>query len=273
MKISDEIIKKFSGARIYDLEQPRYNGMPSFSGAKPSFVQLLHRRHADTYNLAQSGQRSSASSAIITSDHAGTHVDAICHQAEDNKLFGAIEVTSEIETPEGFTQLGAETIPIIIGQGYLLDVARYLGKKVLPNSYAITTQDLRGCKEEQGVDIAPGGIILVRTGSGQHWKDSVQYLNCAGLDPLANHWVLEQKPCMVGADNLSWDLTGIRETQTGASFYGHLLLLARNGIYIIENLYLEEMADDQIYNFLFIASPLKIQGATGSPIRPIAIRC
>ena len=118
-------------------------------------------RHADTYSLTQSGQRSSASSAIITSDHAGTHGDAICHQAEDNKLFGAIEVTSEIEIPEGFAQLGAETIPIIIGQGYLLDVAGYLGKKALPNSYAITTQDLRGCKEAQGVEIAPGGIILV----------------------------------------------------------------------------------------------------------------
>jgi len=48
-------------------------------------------------------------------------------------------------------------------------------------------------------------------------------------------------------------------------------LITRHGIQILEMVNLEELARDRVYTFLFIASPLKLAGATGSPVRPIAI--
>jgi kynurenine formamidase len=49
------------------------------------------------------------------------------------------------------------------------------------------------------------------------------------------------------------------------------LLLIENGIYLFEGIYLEELARERVYEFLFIALPLKIQGTTGSMLDPVAI--
>jgi kynurenine formamidase len=70
---------------------------------------------------------------------------------------------------------------------------------------------------------------------------------------------------------MSWDTDGRVDPDLGASLPGHIILLVRHGIYIMENLFLEDLARDQVYEFLFVCLPLKIQGATGSPIRPIAV--
>jgi kynurenine formamidase len=269
--ISIEIATQFEGAKIYDLEQPRQAGMPSFPAITPAYQYLLHRRHADTHNPAQHGPRSAASGAIISPDHSGTHVDAICHQADDMKLQGEVVVTPTIETLSGFMQHGAETIAPIVTQGFLLDVAHYKGAGALPENYAITADDLEGTMRAQGRLLMPGGVILVRTGSGQFWSDPAKYAQAAGLAPDANRWILAKHPRAVGADNLAWDAPGVRDEVTGASLFGHLELLARNGILIFENLNLEFLAADHVDHFLFIAAPLKLKGATAAPVRPIAI--
>jgi len=75
----------------------------------------------------------------------------------------------------------------------------------------------------------------------------------------------------VGADNMAWDEIGLIDPDLKMTLPGHAILLVRNGIYILENLYLEELARDKSYEFTFICLPLKIRGATGSPVRPIAV--
>jgi kynurenine formamidase len=75
----------------------------------------------------------------------------------------------------------------------------------------------------------------------------------------------------VGADNMAWDVIGLRDPSTGCQLPGHLILLARHGIYIIENMQLEELAAAGVSRFTFICTPLKFVGATGSPVRPIAV--
>ncbi len=277
--LSIETATQLAGAKIYDLEQLRYAGMPSFPAITPAYQYLLHRRHADTYNPAQHGPRSAASGAIISPDHTGTHVDAICHQADEMKLLGNGAVTPAVETISGFTQHAAETIAPIVTQGFLLDVAHYKGTGAshgdsqgsLPENYAITAEDLEGTMRAQGRLLMPGGVILIRTGFGQFWSDPAKYAKAAGLAPDANRWILAKRPHAVGADNLAWDAMGVRDELTGASLFGHLELLARNGILIFENLNLEDLATDHVDHFLFIAAPLKLKGATAGPVRPIAV--
>ncbi len=266
-----EIASRLEQAKIYDLEQPRYAGMPSFPTLTPAYQFTLHRRHADTRNPSQHGPRSGASGAITSTEHTGTHVDAICHQADELKLFGGVAVTPEVETPTGYTQLAAETIAPFVTQGFLLDVAYCKGVDALPDNYAITADDLEATMKAQGRLLMPGGVILVRTGSGKYWSDATQYAKAAGLAPDANRWILDKHPRAVGADNLTWDAPTVRDEATGASLFGHLELLARKGIHIFENLNLEGLAADHVDHFLFIAAPLKLKGATGSPVRPIAI--
>ena len=70
---------------------------------------------------------------------------------------------------------------------------------------------------------------------------------------------------------MAWDVPDERDPETGATLFAHVYLLPQRGIYIIENLDLRELSAVKQYTFAFIGIPLKFQGATGSPIRPIAL--
>ena len=74
-------------AKVYDLEQPRFFGMPVYPSHKPGYFYALHRRHRDTYQPAAHGPRSGASGTLTMMEHSGTHIDALCHQACDLKLY------------------------------------------------------------------------------------------------------------------------------------------------------------------------------------------
>ncbi|MER3485994.1 MAG: cyclase, partial [Chloroflexota bacterium] len=149
--------------RIFDLEQPRYQGMPIHEAHQPGYLYALHRRHRDTYRPEVTGPRSGASGVIVCMEHSGTHIDAICHQAEDLKLFENIPA-AEVESPRGFSRLAVEEIPPLVGPGALLDVAGYKGVEALEPGYAVTVADLEACCAAQGVEIRPGDVVLVRTG-------------------------------------------------------------------------------------------------------------
>src|SRR6266699_620603 len=112
---------QLKNARVIDLEQPRFQGMPIHPTHKPGYFYALHRRHRDTYKPEVHGPRSGSSGILTMMEHSGTHIDALCHQANDLRLFGSIE-TNTIETPAGFTQLGVETVPPLVCRGVLLDI-------------------------------------------------------------------------------------------------------------------------------------------------------
>ena len=87
----------------------------------------------------------------------------------------------------------------------------------------------------------------------------------------ASLWVAGQRVRAVGADNMAWDEPGVVDPDLKVTLPGHVILLVRHGIHIIENLFLEELAQDRCYEFTFVCLPLKMRGATGSPVRPVAI--
>src|SRR5205807_4589085 len=91
-------------ARVYDLEQPRFFGMPIHPAHKPGYFYALHRRHRDTYQPSVQGPRTSAAGVLNMMEHSGTHIDALCHQACDLTLYGGVSVDT-VETPAGFKQL------------------------------------------------------------------------------------------------------------------------------------------------------------------------
>jgi kynurenine formamidase len=252
---------------IYDLEQPRYFGAPVHPTHAPGFVYTLHRHH----ERGMGESRTSASGFMFTAEHSGTHIDALCHQAEDLHLYGGREVNASVQTPTGFTELGAETIAPLITRGILLDVAHHRGVDRIEAGKSITRDDLEAVVQKQGVSVGEGDVVLVRTGNGALWQDPIEYLQAGGMSADASFWLASQKVKAVGADNMAWDEMGLVDPDLKVTLPGHVILLVRNGIYILENLYLEELARDRRYEFTFICLPLKIRGATGSPIRPIAI--
>jgi kynurenine formamidase len=186
------------------------------------------------------------------------------------KMFGDVAVDG-VETPTGFTRLGVETVPPLLRRGVLLDVAGWKGQAPLPRRYGITADELRGCADAQGVAVGRGDVLLVRTGFGAVWHDEAEYLQAAGVAKSGTLWAAEQGVAAVGADNMSWDVPDERDPESGATLFGHAYLLPEKGVYIIENLTLEELARDRRYAFAFVGIPLKFTGATGSPLRPLAL--
>ena len=256
---------------IFDLEQPRTPEMPIHPAHQQAgYSYLLHRHHEDEYRPEEAGPRTGAAGVIICGEHTGTHIDALCHQSDALVLYGGVSVTSEVQSSRGFTRHGVEEIPPIVAPGVLLDAAAREGVKSLEPGHAVTGEDLEACCENQGVAVEPGDVVLVRTGNARYWEDADRYLAGPGMAPSASYWVAQRGVVAVGADNPAWDVPGMKDPDLGCMLPGHLILLARRGIYIIENLNLDELAAGY-HRFDFVCTPLKLVGATGSPVRPLAI--
>lgn len=248
------------GARVFDLEQPRYAGAPSHPAHQPGFNYFLHRHHAPGAPEARTG----ASGIVVMPEHSGTHIDALSHQAENLMLHGGIPA-GDVQTSVGFRQLGIETMAPILARGVLLDLAT---EKRLAPDYSITSDDLQ---RAQRVDVREGDVVLIRTGFGALWSKPDEYLHAAGVSAAGSRWLIQKNVRAVGADNMAFDVIGPTDPDLKVTLPGHILLLVRAGIPIIENLNLEELAAAKVDEFVFVCLPLKMRGATGSPVRPIAI--
>jgi kynurenine formamidase len=235
-----------------------------FPANAPNYTFMLHRRHEQGLE-----SRTSAAGMILTADHAGTHVDALCHQAEDMHMFGGVPVTAANQDPGGVRVLSAEALPPIVRRGVLVDLVEARGAR-LPPRYLVERAELEAAAESQGVAVRPGDVLLIHTGWGAAWEDP-DYISGGGMARSSGEWAVEHGVYAVGADNMSWDLPGYVDQVLGHSLPNHTLLLARAGILIFENLLLEDLAASGAKEFLFVSLPLKLVGATGSPTRPVAI--
>lgn len=252
--------------RSYDLSLPFDDETPAARGAAP-FKSALLRRHGDWVQLDGS---TGASEIITMGTHCGTHIDAFCHRSYEGKMHGDVAVPPTLD--HGHYPLGIDTFRSGIYRGVLLDVARMKGVDMLPAGEPITGDDLAATCSAFNVDPRPGDVVLIRTGFVRIRKSDT-YLGSAegepGPDESAARWLAERRIAATGADTLGYEwLT----KETGyAKMPVHRILLVETGIYIIENMDLEELAENQVYDFALVLAPLRITGATGSPLRPIAL--
>ena len=155
----------------------------------------------------------------------------------------------------------------------MLDVAKARGTEPIPSDYLINVDDLVNCSKREHLSILADDVVLIRTGKGAFWNDETNYLEYPGLGPDAVMWLAEKRIFALGVDAISPDHPehGTDPTDTEETRIAHRELLINRGIYIMENVALEDIAEDKCYSFLFVALPLKFVGSTGSPLRPIAI--
>jgi kynurenine formamidase len=254
---------------VFDLEMPRFQGMPIHESHQPGYMYVLHRRHGDGWIEGTSSGRTGSSGVIVCMEHSGTHIDALCHQAEDQQLYGGIDANA-VAGSRGYTYGSVDAIDPIVAPGVLLDIPRFRGVDEVPAGEAVGATELQACAAAQGVEIQRGDVVLVRTGNGKHWDDAERFLAGPGIAGDGSRWLAGLGIFAAGADNMAFDVLGLRDPIDGL-LPGHLILLVRNGIYIIENLDLEGLATAGHHRFTFVCTPLKFVGATGSPVRPIAL--
>jgi kynurenine formamidase len=251
-------------ARIYDLGQPYFVGMPHHP-VHPPFLFSLTKMHGD-YVMANGG--SSASESLALGGHLGTHIDALCHFSCAGKLHGGHDVAAIQSYSGGIRQLSVDTLAPIARRGVLLDIAGTQNLASLPAAFEITPEHIEIAAHAQSVEIQPGDVVLLRTGWGAFFEDVARFesqMHGPGPGEKAARWLSNKKIFAAGSDTINFELVPSRTMPV------HVHLLVESGIHIIECLNLEQLAAERIYEFAFIASPLKIRGATGSPIRPFAL--
>ena len=252
-------------SRVIDLGQPMKQGMPTFFAHVP-FSFSLNIRHVDMQLPDSLGM---ANDVIVGCTHSGTHIDAVGHFARNGCLQGGIDVRQAVTGNGGLMKHGIEQTPPIMRRGVLLDVAAFKDRDALDPAYAITADDLEKTAKAQGIELSKGDVALIRTGWGRMWDSPAKYEGPNGI-PGPNlsgaQWLLRKGASLTGSDTMTYEVSG---ENAGALVHG--FLLADNAVQIIENLDLENLAKERIYSFMFFAAPLKIVGATASPIRPIAI--
>src|SRR5438477_3936709 len=202
----------------------------------------------------------------------GTQFDGFAHQSHGDSHYNCFK-TSEIATRSGFTKLGVQNAPAFFARGVMIDVAALKGVEMLGDTYEITVADLEQALARQGnLRLQPGDAVIIHTGWGKLWgKDNARFVRSTpGVGVAAAEWLARQDPMLVGSDN--WPVEVAPNPDPQISLPGHQIFLVVNGIHILENLKLDELAAKRVNEFAFIIQPLKLKGATGSTVAPIAVR-
>ncbi len=222
-----------------------------------------------TYWGENRSQTGGGDDIVVLVSHAGTHIDALSHVWGDGKLWNGRSVDS-ISPSGGVTWANIQQVGSIVTRGVMADVARFRGvEHLMPADGAITAEELEACLRSEGIEIESGDVLLVRTGwhrvfgrDRALWDSGEPGPNVASAE-----WLNANGVVALGADNPGVEWIPNRS----APLPLHPRALRDYGILLIENLDLEGLAADQVYEFLFAASPLPIVNATGAPVVPIAL--
>ncbi|HTT62556.1 MAG TPA: cyclase family protein [Bryobacteraceae bacterium] len=258
------LLAAVQSARVYDLAQPYYPGMPHHPN-HPPFLFGLSKKHGDY--VARNGA-SSAAEGLMLGGHVGTHIDALCHFSCGGKLHGGNDAAGLQTYASGLQEQSVDTIAPILRRGVLLDIAGQVGSEALPADFEIAPAHLDAAAAAAQVDVQPGDVVLLRTGWARFWDDAARFIaqvHGPGPGEASARWLSSRRIFAAGSDTVAF------EKVPDANMPVHVHLLVENGIHIMECLNLEELAAERRYAFLFVATPLKIRGGTGSPIRPLAI--
>ena len=277
-RLTPDLLALVHTGRVFSLGLPLFEGIP-VPGPMVPFTLTPRMRHGDPLGISPA---SAAAETITLPIHAATHIDALCHIGEQQDAAGSPISGGEVRLYAGPGQTvaacekvdhkgqhhldGSALIPILL-RGILLDVAGAKGLDVLPDSYEVTGADVRQALAWTGVQLTVGTAVFLRTGFYRHFRaGSPAYQHAiAGLGLEAAQLLVREGMILAGADNMTV------EVMPPMGHPVHRYLIVHNGIPLVENLYLEQLAELRVFEFLLIMSPLRIQGATGSWVNPIAI--
>lgn len=277
-QVTPELLGLVKSGKVYSLAVVHYEGIP-VPGPMVPYTLSPRLRHGDLTDIRPA---SAAAEVVTMSIHTSTHIDALCHIGEHQNADGQPDVNGDVRLFAGVDQsvsakdhvnfqgqvnLSIVDMPPIVTRAVLLDVAGYKGVDVLPDGYVITAEDIQNTLSAQNITIKPGTAILTRTGFYQHLRDGNRAYSdaIAGIGLEAAQMLFNQGMILAGADNMTVEAFPPYDHAV------HRFLLVHNGVTHLENLYLEMLAAEKVYEFMLIVTPLRLQGATGSWVHPIAI--
>ncbi len=267
--------------RLITLAAARYPGMPLFPGHPP--FQVLNYRTprgirvtgAQPWGPINDAGLGYMAEYVMATSHSGAHVDALAHMTVGNDMhwYGGGNPDEHL-TDFGPAHLDASWLPPFFARGVLLDAAGHRGLDCLPKGSPIDAAEMEAICDAEDVAVRRGDVVLIRTGYMGLWPDvaAMAAHKTPGPDASAARWLLEREVVATGTDTETYEVQPAADPgPTGNPQPVHTLLLIEHAIYLMESLDLEALARAGRYEFLFVALPLKIRGATGSMVDPVAV--
>lgn len=211
-----------------------------------------------------------AEDVLTVNSHAGTHIDALSHALLRGRMYNGFPVADHVAS-QAITRNAVTNIGAIVARGVLLDLPRHRGVEHLELGDVVLPEELDACAHAEGVRLGQGDVCLVRTGWYRIFeRDRARFDEGEpGLSYHAAEWFHDLGLVAIGSDNCAVDVLPGEE---GVRPYGlHPRIINQQGGYLIEYLDLEALALEETYEFLFVAAPLLITGAAGSPVNPVAV--
>lgn len=272
-----EVLSRIEPGRTFDLAVDLFMGMPAWLGAgDPKYdIWMTHTPSGTVVdNLNGAGPELSkvfsyCGDAVTMYTHTGTHIDMLNHFGYYGRFWNGWTPEEHLGSRH-WVRGGPEKFPNLVARGVLLDIAALHGTDCLPPSYVITAADCVAAAQAAKAELHKGDIVMIRTGRMGYWPDAEKYGTLApGIGMDAARFLCEEAGAMViGSDN---DSLEVDPCEPGTYFPVHSYMFATAGAPIIESLWLEDLAASGVSEIAFIGGPLKMTGATGSPLRPVAI--
>lgn len=272
------IMSRADASKVFDLSVEYFVGMPTWSSlGDPVFqIWMTHTPRGDIVSnplgLSDEANRytSYSGDAMSLYTHCGTHIDALNHFGCYGTIWNHFAADEHLGN-QTWKVCGVDKMPPIISRGVLLDVAGLHGVDMLAPSYGVGRKDLEDAANKQAVSLERGDTVLIRTGRMRAWPDASAYLTDEpGLNLEGARWLAEEKDVMlIGSDNVAVEQLPADDPDTWLPV--HMYLFNAVGRTLIEVVDLEALAAEGVYEFAFLALPLKLRGASASPIRVIAM--
>jgi kynurenine formamidase len=267
-------LRSIQTGALYDLSHEISPKAPFLMPNQTPFLQSIWASWRDSIRRRRAaGATNDAGSNVERVEmtmHVGTHIDALGHFSVGGKLYNGLNA-DDVVTDWGLDRLGIEHMPPMISRGVLLDVSGLDGGDFLEPGRVVAPDDLARAADAAGVAIEAGDIVLIRTGWGRFFAmNNDRYLSGEpGIDVPAARWLTRRDVVAIGCDNMAVEV--LPNPDRGIAMPVHQHVLVEAGVHLIENLALDELARERIASFCFILLAAKFKGATGCPVRPVAL--
>lgn len=276
-KTMRDVLRRADGGRLFDLGVDYFLGMPSWTAAgdPPYQIWMSHTPDGtvadDPLRLGRDHNQlvSYSGDCVQMYTHCGTHFDTLNHFGYHGKIWNGFTAHDHLGSRHWMVA-GADKQPPIIARAVLFDIPALHGVDVLPDSYGIGEEDLKGALKRQGVEFRSGDIAMIRTGRMSLWPDPGKYMpDEPGLNREGAEFLARAGAILIGGDNLALEQLPTAEPDNWQVV--HTYLLAEAGIPIMEVVDLESLAGEQLFEFAFVGACLRLRGATAAPMRPLAM--
>jgi len=201
----------------------------------------------------------------------GSQLDGLGHLGENGKYYNCLD-EKEISAISGLTKLGTHAVPPLVGRAVILDMAAHAGVKVMEAGQHFGPAEIKAAAKAQGVKMGEGDIILFHTGwtEGKLESDPATWGSLEpGLSNAGARYIASLNPMAVGAD--TWGLEPIPAAEGDKVFYGHVIFLKKNGIYILETMNVGPLLREGVNEFMFVLGQPRIVGTVQAMINPVAL--